>query len=182
MAALRSRLIHRGAESWDRRVKHVQVHLHVSLQSFCFTRWNYFYFLFFSFFWKWLQLQLIALSACLEIINWNRSRSKKLKCVHMDISYYENDETGDHLNVLWFHFQGVNCEKKLWMSNIFHMLQLTGLNEVSTTFTTQEPSETQLWFYSVYLQDKNANETVKEIIWPQWSTMAVASFQKRGSH
>lgn len=100
----------------------------------------------------------------------------------MDISYYENDETGDHLNVLWFHFQGVNCEKKLWMSNIFHMLQLTGLNEVSTTFTTQEPSETQLWFYSVYLQDKNANETVKEIIWPQWSTMAVASFQKQGSH
>lgn len=100
----------------------------------------------------------------------------------MDISYYENDETGDHLNVLWFHFQGVNCEKKLWMSNIFHMLQLTGLNEVSTTFTTQEPSETRLWFYSVYLQDKNANETVKEIIWPQWSTMAVASFQKRGSH
>lgn len=50
------------------------------------------------------------------------------------------------------------------MSNIFHMLQLTGLNEVSTTFTPQEPSETQLWFYSVYLQDKNANETVKEII------------------
>lgn len=31
----------------------------------------------------------------------------------MDISYYENDETGDNLNVLWFHFQGVNCEKKL---------------------------------------------------------------------
>lgn len=65
----------------------------------------------------------------------------------MDISYYENDETGDNLNVLWFHFQVVNCEKKLWMSNIFHMLQLTGLSEVSTTFTTQEP----LWNTAVVL-------------------------------
>lgn len=42
----------------------------------------------------------------------------------MDISYYENDETGDSLNVLWFHFQWVNCEKKSWMSNIFYMLQV----------------------------------------------------------
>lgn len=129
-------------EEWN-----VQVHLHV-VTSKSFTRLNYFYFLFFSFFWNWLQLQLIALSARLEFgNNWNRSRSKRLKCVYMDISYYENDETGDNLNVLWFHFQGVNCEKKLWMSNIFYMLQLTGLNEVSTTFTTQKP----LWNTAVVL-------------------------------